>query len=171
MTGHPRRLVRAEFETIAARNRRAVQELWGFRTETPYLHILWVHMGLMCEVILSNFRMYLLLADVSILGPHLPAVCGEVESHARAGTQQSFELGYANYALLSLPTLKSLCVHAIPRIIISLVGKLIRKILLSVYPPSPSSSSSFLPNVDQRLTFRKKRSASLDNTAVPLGKQ
>ena len=79
--------------------------------------------------------MYLLLADVSILGPHLPAVCGEVESHARAGTQQSFELGYANYALLSLPTLKSLCVPAIPRIIISLVGKLIRKILLSVYPP------------------------------------
>lgn len=55
MTGHPRRLVRAEFEHIAARNRRAVQELWGFRTETPYLHILWTHMGLMCEVILSNF--------------------------------------------------------------------------------------------------------------------
>lgn len=114
--------------------------------------------------------MYLLLADVSILGPHLPAVCGEVESHARAGTQQSFELGYANYALLSLPTLKSLCVPAIPRIIISLVGKLIRKILLSVYPPPPPPPLSS-PMSTKGLTFRKKRSASLDNTAVPLGKQ
>ena len=50
LTGHPRRLTRSQFEEIAAGNRRDVQNLWTSAAETPYLHILWVHMGLMCEV-------------------------------------------------------------------------------------------------------------------------
>lgn len=64
LTGHPRRLTRSKFEEIAAGNRRDVQNLWSSAAETPYLHILWVHMGLMCEVLdffisilLTTFRL------------------------------------------------------------------------------------------------------------------
>ena len=47
--GHPRRLSKALFEEKAALLRKCIHQLWGKEMETPYLHILFMHMADMCE--------------------------------------------------------------------------------------------------------------------------